>query len=239
MRLKSGQVALALVCMLLGIMLAMQFRVQQDLSSDISRLRSGELTAYVKSLEKERDDLRNETADLRAKLTEMVEGRNVIASLRSELETLRAFAGLTELRGPGLTIVMEDSKKVGKPGQDPNVFIIHDDDVLRLINELLASGAEAISINGQRYVNRTEIRCVGPTISINNTRTAPPIVIRAIGDPQTMESGLRMRGGIVESLAFWSINVSIKREEEVYIPAYKGGFKFEFAKPVVKKAGDQ
>jgi len=239
MRLKSGQLALTLVWVLLGLMLATQFRIQQNLSSDVSRLRSGELTSYVVSLEKEREQLRNEVSELRSKVTEIADGRNIIASLRTDLENLRALAGLTELRGPGLTIVMDDSKKVSKPGQDPNVFIIHDDDVLRLINELHASGAEAISINGQRYVSTTEIRCVGPTISINNTRTAPPIVIRAIGDPQILESGLKMRGGIVESLAFWSINVNIKREEEIYIPAFKGGFKFEFAKPVAKKAGDK
>ena len=239
MRLRSGQLAIGLVCVLLGFMLAVQFRVQRDLSSDVSLVRSGELTTYVKALEKEREQLRTEVADLRSRFTEMTEGRSQMLALRGELELLRVYAGLTELKGPGLTVVMDDSKRPGKPGQDPNAFIIHDDDVLKTINELLASGAEALSINGQRYVSTTEVRCVGPTISINNTRTAPPIVIRAIGDTQTMESGLRMRGGIVESLSFWGINVTIKREEEVYIPAYKGTFRFDYAKPVPKKVGEK
>jgi len=236
LRLRSGLFAIGLVCVLLGFMLAVQFRVQQNLatSSDISRLREGELTSYIKALEKERDQLRDETADLRSKISEATEGRSVIASLRTELDILRITSGVVELNGPGITVVMDDSKKPGKPGQDPNAFIIHDDDVLKLINELQASGAEAISINGQRYVATTEIRCAGPTISINNTRTAPPIVVRAIGDAQTMETGLKMRGGIVESLSFWGINVSVKHEDEVYIPAFKGGFRFEFAKPVKK-----
>ncbi len=239
MRLKSGQMVIGLVCVLLGFMLAVQVKTQQDVLSDLSMVRSAELTSYVKSLEKERDNLQAELMDLRAKVAELIQGRSLISTLETELEAVRGFAGMTELKGPGVTVVMDDSKKVGKPGQDPNAFIIHDDDVLKLINELLASGAEAISINGQRYVATTEVRCVGPTISINNTRTAPPIVVRAIGNPETLEAGLKMRGGIVESLSFWGINVSIKVEEEVYIPAYKGGFRFEYGKPVVKKAGDK
>jgi len=239
LRLKSGQMAIGIVCVLLGFMLAVQVKTQQDLLSDLSRVRTAELTSYVKSLEKERDNLQAETAELRVKVAGMIEGTSLISTLQSDLEIVRGFAGMTEVRGPGVTLVMDDSKKLSKPGQDPNAFIIHDDDVLKLINELLASGAEAISINSQRYVATTEVRCVGPTISINNTRTAPPIVIHAIGNPETLEAGLKMRGGIVESLSFWGINVNIKVEQEVYIPAYKGGFRFEYAKPVSKKAGDK
>jgi uncharacterized protein YlxW (UPF0749 family) len=239
LRLKSGQLAIGVVCVLLGFMLAVQVRTQQDLLSDLSRVRTAELTSYVKSLEKERDNLQAQMADLRVKVAELIEGRSLISTLQTDLETVRGFAGLTEVRGPGITVIMDDSKKLGKPGQDPNAFIIHDDDVLKLINELLASGAEALSINGQRYVATTEVRCVGPTISINNTRTAPPIVVHAIGNPQTLDAGLRMRGGIVESLSFWGISVTVKVEEEVYIPAYKGGFRFEYAKPVTKRAGDK
>ncbi len=234
MKPSRGSIAIALVCVLLGFVLAIQFRAQRELASDVSRLRTAELTSYITALEREREQLRDEVAALRLSMSEMVDGRSIITSLRAELENLQVLAGLTDLKGPGITVVMDDSKRPQKPGQDPNAFVIHDDDVLKLINELKASGAEALSINGQRYVASTEIRCVGPTISINNTRTAPPIVIKAIGNPQTMEAGLKMRGGIAESLAFWGISVTIKVEEEVYVPAYKGGFKFEYARQVGK-----
>ncbi len=36
------------------------------------------------------------------------------------------------------------------------------------------AGAEAISINDQRIVATTEVRCAGPTVSVNNVRSAPP-----------------------------------------------------------------
>ena len=103
------------------------------------------------------------------------------------------MAGLTEVKGPGVTIEMNDAKKEVPSGQDPNLFIIHDDDVLAVVNELLASGAEAIAINGQRVVATTEIRCAGAVIMINGVRFAPPLKIQAIGDPETLHNALKIR----------------------------------------------
>ena len=67
------------------------------------------------------------------------------------------------------------------------MYIIHDDDLLRVINELRAAGAEAIAINGERIVAMSEIRCAGPTLSVNNNRSAPPYEIKAIGNPNNLE----------------------------------------------------
>ncbi|MCL5040572.1 MAG: DUF881 domain-containing protein, partial [Firmicutes bacterium] len=151
-----------------------------------------------------------------------------------EMERLRILAGLSEVQGPGVTVTMDDSKRPRQKGEDPNAFLIHDDDVLKVINELLAAGAEAVAINGQRLVSNTEIRCAGPTISINRAMTAPPLTIVAIGDPATLESALKMRGGVMESLALWGIEVKVKKENEVTIPAYHGSLDFQYAKPVPK-----
>ena len=67
------------------------------------------------------------------------------------------------------------------------MYIIHDEDLLRVLNELCAAGAEAISINDQRIVATTEVRCAGPTVSVNNVRSAPPYVIKAIGNPKKFD----------------------------------------------------
>lgn len=67
---------------------------------------------------------------------------------------------------------------------------------------------------------------------MNNIRLGPPYEIKAIGNPQDLENGLRMRGGQVELLQVWGMQITIKREDKIKIPAYKGTFKFEFAKPV-------
>jgi uncharacterized protein YlxW (UPF0749 family) len=227
-RLTSGQMAVAVVCVVLGVMLALQFRVQQDISQTLPFQRSEELTQMVTDLQTERDKLRAEVASL----------RNSAPGTSDDLSRARIQAGLSDMTGQGVVMTMDDSKKPSQPNEDPNLFLIHDDDVLKVINELRAAGAEAISINGQRVVAMTEIRCAGPTISINHTLTAPPLEIRAIGDPTTLENSLRMRGGVIENLSLWGIEISLRRDPAVAVPAYNGSLQLNFAKPAVKGSGN-
>ncbi|VBB06215.1 Hypothetical protein LUCI_1431 [Lucifera butyrica] len=221
---KQGQVALTLVCVILGIMLALQFRTTQDIRSSISFQRVEDLSQRLSQMEKERDALLRQVQELSRA------GKSEAAS--SEMELIKMGAGVVALKGPGVLVSIDDSKRPTKPGENPNLYLIHDDDILKVINELRAAGAEAISINDQRLVATSEIRCAGPTLSVNNTRYSPPYEIRAIGDPQTLESSLKMRGGVVETLQFWGIQVTIKKQDVVNIPAYKGTFRFDYAKPV-------
>ena len=65
---------------------------------------------------------------------------------------------------------------------------------------------------------------------MNNNRFSPPYIIRAIGDSKSMESALKMRGGVLETLKFWGIQVTVDKEQEIVIPAFKGTHSFEYAK---------
>lgn len=221
---KQGQVAIALVCVVLGIMLAVQFRTTQDIRATIPFQRVEDLSQRLSQTEKERDALLNEVYELRKA------GGGENAS--RELQLAKMGAGLISVQGPGVVVTIDDSKRPTKPGENPNLYLIHDDDILKVINELWAAGAEAISINEQRLIASSEIRCAGPTLSVNNTRYSPPYEIAAIGDPQTLGNSLRMRGGVMETLQFWGIQVTVKKQDVVIVPAYKGTFRFEYAKPV-------
>jgi uncharacterized protein YlxW (UPF0749 family) len=222
---KKGQWAIAFVCVILGIMLAVQFRTTNDIKASLGYQRMEDLTLQLSKTEKERAKLQDELSKLRG---QMAKGEGGTA----ELERVRMEAGQTSVTGPGVSVVLDDSKRTRQPGENPNLYLIHDDDLLKVINELRAAGAEAISINEQRLLATSEIRCAGPTLSVNNTRSAPPYEIRAIGNPQTLENSLKMRGGVIETLQFWGIQVSVKRHDALMIPGYKGTYKFEYAKPV-------
>ena len=150
----------------------------------------------------------------------------------SEMERLQVMAGSTEVKGAGIEVVLDDSNIAKTPNQNPNLYIIHDEDLLRVLNELRAAGAEALSVNDQRIVATSEIRCAGPTVSVNNVRSAPPYVIKAIGSPKTMISALKLRGGVVETFEFWGIQVKIKTVDDLKIPALKSARNFEYAKSV-------
>ncbi|BBB93257.1 MAG TPA: DUF881 domain-containing protein [Methylomusa anaerophila] len=229
---KQGQISIALVCVVLGVMLAVQFRTTQDIRSSIPFQRIEDLSQRLSQTEKERDVL--------VKQVEELKKSSGLQAVSREMETVKMGAGVVAVEGPGIIVTIDDSKRPSKPGENPNLYLIHDDDILKVINEMWAAGAEAISINEQRLIANSEIRCAGPTLSVNNTRYSPPYELRAIGDPQTLENALKMRGGVVETLQFWGIQVAIKKQEIVRVPAFKGAFRFEFAKPITEsKEGGQ
>ena len=160
---------------------------------------------------------------------------NDYAATKKIITDLKLKACLLPLEGQGVIVTMDDSTRAFNAGENPNLYVIHDDDILRVINELKAAGAEAISINGQRLTATSEIRCAGPTLSVNNVRSAPPYEISAIGDKKTLENSLKMRGGVEDTLKVWGIQLEIKVSDEIYIPPYDGSFHHVFAKVVAKK----
>lgn len=223
---KEAKLTIMVVCVLLGMMLVAQFRITQRLEKDsLSYQRLEDLSDRLKQTEKERNQLLIDMQKLKDKAGEQV--------FQRELAQLKMHANLTPLQGPGVIVTLDDSKLPGKPGENQNLYLIHDDDLLKVINELKAAGAEALSVNEQRLIATSEIRCAGPTVSVNNQRSSPPYVIKAIGDPKTLDAALKMRGGVVETLKFWGIQVNINVvDSSLEVPAYKGTFRYEHAKPV-------
>lgn len=227
---KGFQWGLALVGLVLGIMLAFQFRVTREINKTEPVQRAQRMSAELSQLKKDRDSLQARVGELRATLDQLPAGPRD-SELKEELDMARILAGVTELSGPGVEVTLNDSNISLKPGENPNLYVLHDEDVLRVLNEIRAAGAEAISINGQRLLSNTEIRCTGPTIVLNkNKRLAPPYVITAIGNPDTLEGSIKMKGGVAETLQFWGIQVGVKKIPQVTVPPYSGGISFDYAK---------
>ena len=219
---KQPKILLFLVCVVLGVMISTQFRSSESANRTIAQQRAEDLSGRLKATEKE-----NETLKAKVKALEENTGADVKGE---EILQLKADAGYTALRGPGVIVTVDDSKVIHKPGDNPNLYIIHDDDLLRVINELRAAGAEALSLNKERILDVSEVRCAGPTVSVNNTRFSPPYEIRAIGNSKTLEGALKLRGGVIETLKLWGISVDVVAKDNLEIPAYKGPRHYEFAK---------
>ena len=220
--LQRGSWSIALVCMVLGFMISMQFRSNREIQNNIPMQRIEELSARLIETEKERDELRD---DLRA----MHENQSSHVENDSEL---RIRAGLVALRGEGIIIRLDDSSMTAKAGENPNVYIVHDDDILRVVNELRAAGAEAISINEQRLIDTSEIRCSGPTLSVNNVRSSSPFLIHAIGDKKSLENSIKMRGGVADTLKVWGIHLEMETSDNVIVPAFNGTVRHKYSKVV-------
>lgn len=217
---KHAKIMVMIVAAILGFMLATQIKTTER-QKTINVQRAEELTERLRIVEQQRDDL--------AKEIERLQANSSNDALETEVERLKEFAGEVPLEGKGIQLILDDSKVTAQVGENPNLYIIHDDDLLRVINELRAAGAEAISINGERLVSTSEIRCAGPTLSVNNNRSAPPYVILAIGNPSNLASALKLRGGVLDTFKFWGIQAELTMPEVVKIPAFKGRRTFEYA----------
>jgi uncharacterized protein YlxW (UPF0749 family) len=228
--LKGLHWTLVIVGLALGVLLAMQFKLTTEINKTEPVQRTQLVANQVTGLKNDRELLQGEVNLLRSSLDEISAGPDD-AELKEQLDRARILAGVTELRGPGVEVTLNDSNITLKPGENPNLYVLHDEDVLRVLNEIRAAGAEALSLNGERILASTEVRCIGPTIVLNkDKRLAPPFVITAIGDPNTLESSIKMKGGVAEILQFWGIQVGVKKMNQVTVPAYSGGVKFDYAK---------
>ena len=100
---------------------------------------------------------------------------------------------------------------------------------------MAAAGAEAFSVNGQRIVSTSAIRCVGPVIQINGVNIAAPFTISAIGEPDTLVGALNLRGGIMSDIKEAKIDVTVEKHDEVIIPAYDKVIEYQYASPVTEE----
>ena len=232
-----GELAVMAVCVVVGFLLAAQLRgVQLAGAADAtnaSRLET--LQSLYNDVVEERDGLTEQVGQLQSELElyrqQAASGDEGSEALKTELEQMEITAGLTDVEGPGVTVVLEDSTQANVTGDEAD-YLIHDNDILSVINELRSAGAEAISLNGERILATSEVRCTGAVVTVNGRRYAAPYVIVAIGDPDTLYSALTMRNGVVDILSQWGITVRVTASDQLLIPAYSGTVDYQYAKPV-------
>jgi uncharacterized protein YlxW (UPF0749 family) len=213
--------ALTLICVLLGMIIGIQYNTVKKQNSLTENQRLTELTATLKKVQDEKDALQTHLDEKEKIIKDYENGLNygaTVGNLQSEIAQLRVFSGLTEVQGPGIMVTMNDSSI--KKGGDSNAYLVHAEDILAVINELNVAGAEAVSINGQRLVGKSSVSCAGSIVMVNGERVAAPFEILAVGDGDILQSALKFPGGVVDNLAPWGIEIIIKEEAEVVVPPY-------------------
>ncbi|WP_242973940.1 DUF881 domain-containing protein [Clostridium thermosuccinogenes] len=206
-------IALTLVCIILGVMVSWQYksvnfnqksvqqnykRVEEVMDELLSEKHKNELLSQrLNELNKEIEDYKNAT--------------NAYAALSKALARAEMIAGLTDVKGPGVIVTLDNN--IEKNGY------VEETHILSVINELRASDAQAISINGERIVAMSEVRNTVNYIMINGKQMRPPFVIKAIADPDKLESSLTLLGGVKENLELiYHIKVDIKKSDNIEIP---------------------
>jgi uncharacterized protein YlxW (UPF0749 family) len=215
MRGKYWPVSLTVVFIILGLLLSLQFRTQRLLASSLEAQKTEDLVAMWKNLSSKRSQLQGEIAQLQQQLFTLKAGSgqdsDAETALEKELARLQVSTGLAPVKGPGITVTIT--------GDAPLLY----EDLVDIVNELWASGAEAIAINDHRIgafnaiVDKEEGSRV--YITVDGQRLLYPIVIKAIGDPHTLEKGLTFTGGLIENLNnLFNIYPDIKKEQDLQLP---------------------
>lgn len=221
----STYISISMVAVFLGLIVAMQFRANSitDKVSPVDRVQ--ELTIEKKHVERELEQLREESLDLELKLEEAGKSNKAATeALQSELSKSMLYGGLIPVEGPGVSVIMTNHP-------DISFYTIKDDDLLKILNELRGAGAEAIAINDQRILATSEVRLAGNHINVNLNRLTPPYRINAIGPSDMLKSSLELRGGLSEYLSDLGIGVEVQTSDRVLVPAYSGSLSFDYAKP--------
>lgn len=162
-----------------------------------------------------------------------------LAGARKRADDLRQAAGLTSLKGPGVTVRLNDAPTTANgtrpEGATNDDLVVHQQDVQSVVNALWAGGAEAMTIMGVRIISTSAVRCVGNTILLQGQVYSPPFVITAIGDPARLRAALDAEPGVrafQDAVRDYGLGYQVVAEAEVIAPAYTGSTDLDDAEVV-------
>lgn len=233
---KKVGILLGIMCMLLTLGICVQIKTVSDSSTGVGKTqKENELRNSVLKWKERYEAIYQEGMDKEKELeelrTEVAKEDTDSVNLRNELEQANTLLGYNEVTGQGLIIILKDANSAKVVGNATD-YIVHDGDLLEVINALKNAGAEAISINGQRIVNNTAITCAGNITKVNGEKVGSPFEIKAIGLTEKLKGALTMPGGYLELLEDDGVQVEVKEAQNVVIPKYNGMYQFEYAKNV-------
>lgn len=225
-------VGIGIAMFFLSVMLVAQMKTISNTEEVLQGKREAQLSDELINLQRNYNELKEKFSENQKVVEEYQNNsstnNNLIASMKGQIDYLSLMSGTTDLKGEGVIITLNDGENANNTTTRTDT-LVHDSDVLTVVNELKAAGAEAISVNGQRIIATSAIRCVGPVIQVNYQKVAAPFEIKAIGNAQYLESAMNIKNGVVDMLKELGVSVSVSREKEVKIPKYEGTFTFKNA----------
>ena len=214
-----------IICAAVGFSFVVQARVTNGQQLYISAKAITDYKTTIQSEIEDKDRIDQLIAETGKKLQEYQaladnEDNELKDKLLEEMEHYKMISGNTAVHGEGVVVYVDDGTRDLYEGEDPNAVLVHDMDILTIINELNRSGAEVLSVNGQRILNDSSISCSGYTIRINDQFFARPFEVRAIGDSKRMAAALIGPEGYGTLLQDYGVIFKLTIREDLTIPKY-------------------
>ena len=233
-------IVLGVVCLLLTLGIVVQMRtisstitisdptyVDDDLRDELLRLQE--------KYEEKYKELETAEISLEKKRAEATTNDTTSNDKKNELQVGEAILGTSEVSGKGIIITLNDNQSVSTETlgitEDASTYIVHEEDLLNVVNELKNAGAEAISINDQRIISTSSIICAGNIVRVNGNRVGAPFVIKAIGNQSDLYYALTRVGGYIDILNSWNIITNVEKPtKNITIMKYSGIMKPKYMK---------
>jgi uncharacterized protein YlxW (UPF0749 family) len=212
-------------------------------SSDGTDLRSGRVTTMAGLVESESnraEALQEEVAEMRAEVDALAGTvpDSAVRRARGAASALRPAAGLSPVTGEGITVTLSDApREVRETSErDLRLLVVHQQDIQAVVNAMWRAGAQAITIQGQRIITTTGIKCAGSSVELQGIPYPQPYEITAIGDTAGLSAAMdsdptiqRYRAQAL--LPDIAIGWSMAEERLVTAPAYEGAIGLDYAQP--------
>jgi uncharacterized protein YlxW (UPF0749 family) len=164
---------------------------------------------------------------------------DAVQRLQADVERLRDPAGLVKRTGPGVQVTLSDSpdEVVDTSSANEKLFVVHQQDIQAVVNALWKGGAEAVTIQGQRVISTTGIKCEGNQVLLQGLPYPQPYVIQAVGDPGSLTMAIAedaylqiYRDQAVDPEI--AIGWDLEPADEVIAPAFDGLLSLSYARPL-------
>ena len=203
-----SHILVALLCALLGFALVVQVRATR--SDAFSLLRQDDLVRLLDEITLRNDQLENEQTQLIADRNTLSSGADAQRVARRNAELQGILAGTIAVHGPGIEIRVV----VGDQSVPASSWV-------NLIEELRNSGAEAIQIGDVRVGASSWVGDWDEGLIVDGEEIESPVIVRAIGDSQTLDVALGIPGGALATLRSHDATTTISRVEDVEIDSIR------------------
>ena len=139
----------------------------------------------------------------------------VSQEIKKEVSYNNMILGKSDVQGKGVKITLDDAENYLSSSQ-----LIHDSDIVQVINDLRNAGAEAISVNGTRIIYNNYGLCAGSNIDLNGIKIVTPFYISAIGNQDVLFNYLEQTH--ITSLKNREVKVKVVKADNIKIMAYNG-----------------
>lgn len=229
-----AEITIGILCFVLTTAILIQARTIKDATTEVGSNISdnSELIDEVLMLQSEYEQIHKNLEKAEEKLekgrTEAALGNEEDTKSENKIKDINKLLGLTEVVGDGIVIILDEDKEIEATELiDASKLLVHEEDLLNIVNELFNAGADAVSINNQRIVSSTAILCDGNIIRVNGEIVGAPFTIQAIGHQGALWNLLRPQG-YLQWMANDGVLVTAEKVQNITIPKYEGIYSYSY-----------